>query len=145
MAATRPRLLAFCALACLTMVSIGCWGNLQAENAAEFRERAASSAHDVALAPEDEGRPGTVSGVMRSPDGERSLFIFSFGPGPDKLPDTISSRGGSIWLGAGDRLEYWMEDLPDGLKGARLNRLLRVQNAISNIGCRVAAGRDCLG
>ena len=145
MAATRLRLLAFGALASLAVVSIGCEGNPRAENAAEFRERAARSPHDIAFAPEDDGRPGTVAGVMRSPDGLRSLFVFSFGPGPDKLPDEIGSRGGVIWLGAGDRLEYWIEDLPEGLSGVRLNRLLRVQNAISDMACRIAAGRGCLG
>ena len=138
------RFLAFCVLASLTLVSIGCAGNPQAENAAEFRERAESSPHDVSFALMDDGRPGTVTGVMRSPDGVPSTFSFSFGPGPDKLPDPVNS-GGVIWLGAGDGLEYWIEDLPEGLKGARLNRVIRVRNAISDIGCRIASGRDCLG
>jgi hypothetical protein len=70
-------------------------------------------------------------------------FVFSFGPGPGPLTDELRNRG-TTWVPLGDRLEYWIEDLPPGLVGPKANRYVRMVLALEGIGCRVVADRPCL-
>jgi hypothetical protein len=113
------------------------------DNAADFREQVVGSGYDVAFVESGETRPGTVAGVARSEDGVRAEFVFSFGPGPDKLPPALQARG-TTWVDLGDRLEYWIEPAPRGLSGPAAARYVDMVLLIEDTGCRVVADRPCL-
>jgi hypothetical protein len=125
------------------MAAFGCGSDPRAQNVAEFKERMMDSGYGVAFAPGYEGRPGMVAGVVQSADGFRSLFIFSFGPGPDKLPETFRARGGTVWFGLGDRLEYWIQNYPRGLRGPRFERALQTISTVRDAACLTVADRPC--
>jgi hypothetical protein len=114
-----------------------------ADNATSFKERVMDSGIDAAFVPVEETRPGLVAGVARSRDGVRAEFIFSFGPGPDKLPSRLQARG-TTWVDLGDRLEYWVEPAPRGLTGEKASNYVDMVLELEDIGCRVVANRPCL-
>jgi len=144
-----PEVISIRRLATLVVVlaSLGvsaCASTTQADNAADFKDRVAASGYDIAFLSNDESRPGAVAGVVRSEDGLQIKFVFSFGPGPDKLSGELPDRGNSTWVDLGDSLEYWVESLPPGLSGARANRYVEMILAVQDIGCQVVANRPCL-
>jgi hypothetical protein len=114
-----------------------------ADNAASFKERVMRSGIDAAFVPVDESRPGLVAGVARSKDGIRAEFIFSLGPGPDKLSPRLKARG-TTWVDLGDRLEYWVEPAPRGLTGKKASNYVDMVLELEDIGCQVVASRPCL-
>jgi hypothetical protein len=130
-------------LAVAPLVAGGCAGTTQADNPAEFRQVAAHSGFGVAFAPEEESQPDIVTGAVWSGDGVRSEFVFSFGPGPDKLPDGLHGSHGTTWFNRGDRLEYWIQGLPSGLTKAATGRYIETILNLQEIACRVVADRPC--
>jgi hypothetical protein len=138
------RLLALAVAATFLASGLSACANVSpADNAADFRDRVARAGYDVAFAPEDPTRPGVVAGVVRSPDGVRSEFVFSFGPGPENLAESLRALG-TTWVKLGDKFEYWIEEPPPSLTGAPAGRYTKTAIGLTEIGCRVVADRACL-
>ena len=143
MTGTQFRSAALATLLVVSAVVTGCDEATPADNAAEFRERAARSGYEVAFAPVADGRPGLVSGVARSKDGVRSTFVFSFGPAPEELPGDFRFREEAAWFDAGDGVNYWVEGYPPGLSGAEQDRTLEMLFTLEDLACRTVANRPC--
>ncbi len=140
----RPGFLVLIAVGALLLLS-GCSAATQADNAAEFRQSVVLAGLDIAFAPEDPSRPGVVAGTVRTARGYLNRFVFSFGPGPDKLGNITSGRPGAAWFGRGDSVEYWVEASPAGLTAGVAARYIKTILTLQDIGCRVVADRPCTG